>query len=73
MLFHKFDPETKLYTKSVEAEEQPENSVGGMLPDETEFYTLAIEGDKWISVVRPGYEIVDGVFVKVIIEQPSEV
>ena len=72
MLFHKFDPVTKLYTESVEADEQPENSVGGMLPDQTQFYTLAMEGDKWVSVVRPEYEIVDGVFMKVIIEQPPE-
>lgn len=63
MLFHKFDPATKLYTESVEADEQPENSVGGLLPDQTKFYTLAMDGDKWVSVIRPEVEIVNGAFV----------
>ena len=59
MKYHKYDPETLLYVESIETEEQPENSVVGDLPDETEHYTLARIGDTWVSVLRPEYEIVD--------------
>jgi hypothetical protein len=59
MKYHKYNPKTLLYIESIEAEEQPENSVAGDLPDETEHYTLARVGEAWVSVLRPEYEIVD--------------
>jgi hypothetical protein len=59
MLFHKFDAETKIYIESIEADEQPENSVAGLLPDITEHYTVAFIDDQWVSVLKPELEIVD--------------
>lgn len=59
MLYHKYDPETLLYVESVEADEQPEHSVAGALPDQTDHYTVAFVDDQWVSVLRPELEIVD--------------
>ena len=59
MKYHKYDPETLLYTESVECETQPGNSVPGPLPEQTEHYTIAFKNDRWMSVLRPGLEIVD--------------
>jgi hypothetical protein len=52
MLFHKYDADTKLYIESVEAEEQPENSVSGILPEMTDLYTIAFIENEWVSVLR---------------------
>jgi hypothetical protein len=59
MLYHKYDPETLLYVESIEADEQPEHSVAGFLPDQTDHYTVAFVDDQWVSVLRPELEIVD--------------
>lgn len=59
MKFHKFDAETKIYIDTIEAEEQPENSVPGDLPDITEHYTVAFLDGQWVSVLKPEYEILD--------------
>jgi hypothetical protein len=59
MLYHKIDPETKIYIESVEADEQPENSVGGNLPDITEHYTVAFIDNQWASVLKKEFEVVD--------------
>ncbi len=59
MLYHKYDPASKIYTESVEAEEQPENSVSGNLPEITEQYTVALIDNEWVSVLKPELEIVD--------------
>lgn len=52
MIFHKYDPDTKIYIESVEAEEQPDNSVAGDLPEMTDFYTLAFIENEWVSVLK---------------------
>lgn len=52
MIFHKYDPETLLFIESVESKIQPENSVAGRLPDQTELYTLAYIDGEWVSVFR---------------------
>jgi hypothetical protein len=52
MTFHKYDADTKLYIESVEAEEQPENSVPGVLPEMTDLYTLAFMDGEWCSVLK---------------------
>jgi hypothetical protein len=52
MTFHKYDSGTKIYTESVEAEERPDNSVGGFLPEMTDFYTLAFIENEWVSVLK---------------------
>lgn len=59
MLYHKFDADTKIYTDSIEADEQPENSVSGVLPDITEHYTVACIDEQWISVLKPELEVID--------------
>lgn len=59
MLYHKFDAETKIYIESVQAEERPENSVSGALPDITEHYTVAFIDEQWVSVLKPELEIID--------------
>ena len=59
MLYHKFDPKTKIYIESVEADQQPENSVMGILPDITDQYTVAFIDDQWVSVLKPELEIVE--------------
>lgn len=59
MLFHKFDPVTKIYVESVEAELQPEHSTDKTLPEITEQYTIAFIDDAWVSVLKPELEIVD--------------
>jgi hypothetical protein len=59
MLYHRFDAETKIYLDTIEAEEQPENSVSGSLPDITEHYTVAFIDDQWASVLKPDFEIID--------------
>lgn len=64
MIFHKYDPITKIYIESVESEIQPENSVDGALPETTEFYTIAYEDGCWFSLLRPEYEFKDGMIVK---------
>ena len=63
MKYHKYDSKTGMYLETVEAEKQPKNSVGGDLPDQTEYYTIAYLNGEWVSVVRPKYEIRDDVFV----------
>ena len=62
MKFHKYDPETKVYIETVDADEQPENSVGGFLPEETKYYTLAYIEDTWVSVIRDEYEVTEDGF-----------
>jgi len=69
MKYHKYDLDTLLFVESVESEEQPEHSVAGDLPDQTEHYTLARIDDPWVSVLRPEFEIVDNQIQKK--EQPS--
>ena len=64
MKYHKYDPVTFLYVETVEAEEQPVNSVGGDLPEITEFYTIAYINGDWTSVVSQKYEIIDNQFVE---------
>jgi hypothetical protein len=59
MLFHKFDADTKIYIESVEADEQPENSASGELPDITDHYTVAFIDGQWFSVLKPELEIID--------------
>lgn len=59
MLFHKFDAETKIFTESVELEEQPEHSTNKSLPDITTHYTVAFIDNEWVSVLKPEFEIVD--------------
>jgi hypothetical protein len=75
MKYHVYDPNTLLYIESIETEEQPENSVAGDLPDETEHYTLARVGEAWVSVLRPEYEIVDNKIQKkeaeILSQQPA--
>lgn len=70
MLYHKYDPNTLLYIESVESDEQPENSVSGKLPDQTEHYTLAFTEDSWVSVLRPELEIVNGKIQEKASEEP---
>lgn len=53
MLFHKFDPITKIYTESVEAELQPEH------------YTVAFIDGEFVSVLKPELEIVDNEIKKI--------
>ena len=64
MQYHKYDAQTFLYVETVEAEQQPENSVGGVLPEETEYYTLAFIDGVWVSVLRPELEIIDNQIVE---------
>ena len=59
MLFHKFDPVTKIHTESIESGFQPEHSTTKILPEITEKYTVAFIDDEWVSVLRPEFEIVD--------------
>lgn len=59
MLYHRFDAETKIYVESVEAEDKPENSVSGVLPDITEYYTVAFIDEQWVSVLKPELKIID--------------
>jgi hypothetical protein len=59
MLFHKFDPITKIYTESVEADVQPEHSTDKALPEITEHYTVAFIDDEFVSVLKPELQIVD--------------
>jgi len=59
MLFHKFDPETKIYTESVESDSQPEHSTIKVLPEITEYYTVAFVENEWVSVLKPEFEVVD--------------
>jgi hypothetical protein len=59
MLYHKYDPNSKIYTESVELEQQPEDSVLGNLPEITEQYTVAFLNGEWVSVLKPELEIVD--------------
>ena len=70
MLFHKFDPDTKIFIESVESETQPENSTDKDLPEITESYTVAFVNEAWISVLKPELEIVDNLIVpKEIVEE----
>lgn len=59
MLFHKFDPISKIHTESIESDLQPDNSTDKTLPEITEQYTVAFIDDEWLSVLRPEFEIVD--------------
>jgi len=75
MLYHKYDPVTFLYLDSVETNEQPENSVSGRLPDQTQYYTLKYVNNEWVSSLRPEYVIVDNQIKKVdlpALEQPID-
>lgn len=58
MMYHKFDPETKIYTESVESDSQPEHSTIKVLPEITEYYTVAFIENKWVSVLKPEFEII---------------
>jgi hypothetical protein len=68
MKFHKYDPQTFLYVETVEAEQQPEHSVEGYLPGETEYYTIAFLDGVWVSVLRPEFEIIDNQIVEIVVE-----
>lgn len=59
MLFHKFDPTTKIYTESVETDAQPEHSTNKALPEITEHYTVAFIDGEFVSVLKPELEIID--------------
>lgn len=59
MLFHKFDPITKIYMESIEAEFQPDNSTDKALPEITEQYTVAFIDGEFVSVLKPELEIVN--------------
>lgn len=65
MLFHKFDPVTKIYIESVEAEAQPEHSTDKALPEITDHYTVAFINGEFVSVLKPDLEII-GNEIKVI-------
>lgn len=65
MIYHKFDADSKIYIESIESEEQPENSVSGVLPDTTEHYTIAFINNEWLSVLRPELQIIDNKIVKI--------
>lgn len=65
MLFHKFDPATKIYTEGVEAELQPESSTDKALPEITEHYTVAFIDGEWVSVLKPELQIIDNEIVKI--------
>lgn len=65
MLFHKFDPITKVYIESVEAEFQPEHSTDKALPEITEHYTVAFIDGEFVSVLKPELEIVDNEIKKI--------
>lgn len=72
MQYHKYDPVTLLYTETIEAEEQPENSVSGHLPEETEHYKLAFIDGQWSSVLNPKYQIIDNEIKLVETDAPKE-
>lgn len=72
MKYHKYDPLTLLYTETVDSDKRPENSVGGILPDQTEYYTLSYQVKEWVSVIRPEYEVIDNKIVKKVQEQPIQ-
>lgn len=59
MLFHKFDPITKIHVESVESDLQPEHSTNKSLPEITEHYTVAFINEEWVSILKPEFEIVD--------------
>ena len=59
MIFHTYDPITRLYIETIDIDSQPENSVEGKLPELTEFYTVARIDDTWVSVLRPEFEIIN--------------
>jgi hypothetical protein len=63
--WHVYDPVTFLYVETVEASSQPPNSVGGVLPEISTYYTLKYTTSGWESVVSPNYEIVNGEFQKI--------
>ena len=68
MLFHKFDPISKIHTESVESDLQPEHSTDKHLPEITEQYTVAFIDDEWVSVLKPSLVIIDNQIKE--IEQP---
>lgn len=53
MLIHHFDPQTKIYTHSEEAEAVVENSTDVALPELDSIYTAAFIDGRWLSVMRP--------------------
>lgn len=59
MLFHKFDPITKIHVESVESDLQPEHSTDKPLPEITEQYTVAFIDEEWVSVLKPNLVIID--------------
>jgi hypothetical protein len=63
MKYNIYDSITGIYKKSIELDYQPEFSVTGHLPEETQYYTIAYINNEWVSVVRPEYEIIDDNFV----------
>lgn len=65
MLFHKFDPDTKIYIESVEADIQPEHSTDKALPEITEQYTVAFIDGEFVSVLKPDLEIIDNEIKKI--------
>lgn len=69
MLFHKFDPISKIHTESIESDSQPENSTDKHLPEITEHYTVAFIDDEWVSVLKPELQIIDNEIKN--IEQPT--
>jgi hypothetical protein len=64
MKYHKYDSQTFLYIETVESDVQPEFSVGGEIPEITEYYYIAFINNEWVSVVSPNYEIIDNQFVE---------
>lgn len=59
MLFHKFDPISKIHTESIESDSQPEHSTDKHLPEITEHYTVAFIDGEWVSVLKPELEIIN--------------
>lgn len=68
MTYYKYDPQTFIYTETVDADSKPENSTDKKVPEITDFYTAAFIDNEWVCVVSPDYEIIDNEFVKK--EQP---
>lgn len=63
MLFHKYDSISKIYLETIDVEIEPENSVSGILPELTEYYTVAYIDGTWVSVLRPELDIIDSQIV----------
>lgn len=63
MLIHHYDPITKIYTHSEESESLVDNSTDLSLPELTYYYTVAFIDNKWVSVLKPGFEVQNNIIV----------